>query len=95
MGRKSSNLIRILKTKKKALGNKIHIEDYIDILEKRKEMFEIADHLLESLHTQPNMLFKQLSINNKKYLGEFEKKWNKNIIDAFCDIENIYSIIQR
>ena len=95
MGRKTSSLIKILKAKKKALGNKIHIEDYIDILEKRKEMFEIADHLLESLYMQPNMLFKQLSINNKKYLSEFETKWNKNIIDAFCDIENIYSIIQR
>jgi hypothetical protein len=95
MGRKTSSLIKILKAKKKALGNKIHIEDYIDILEKRKEMFEIADHLLESLHMQPNMLFKQLSINNKKYLSEFKTKWNKNIIDAFCDIENIYSIIQR
>lgn len=95
MGRKTSSLIKILKAKKKALGNKIHIEDYIDILEKRNEMFLIAEHLLETYHMQPNLLFKELSISNKKYLAEFEKRWNKNVINAFCEIENIYNIIQR
>ena len=95
MGRKTSNLIKILKTKRKLLGNKIHIEDYIDILEKRNEMFLVAEHLLETYYMQPNLLFKELSISNKKYLAEFEKRWNKNVIDAFCDVENIHNIIQR
>lgn len=96
MGRTNNITVKqAIKKVGRRLQGKIHIEDWIDIQNERKNYFNEVDITLKSLHDKPNECYKTLIRLATINRIIFKNRWNEKIIENFCDIEGLYDILQR
>jgi hypothetical protein len=77
------------------LQGRIHIEDWIDIQNERKAYFNETDIVMKLLHDKPTQCYRELARLGAVNRVQFESRWKPAIINAFCQIEGVFDILQR
>jgi hypothetical protein len=94
-GRAMGILAVVLKTRGAKLRKfNIHVEDYMDIIELRKEYFHQTDEVFKK-ENNPKKAFKELNRVNNLYLKHFQERWDYHILERFCQMQQIHNVIQR
>jgi hypothetical protein len=77
------------------LQGKIHIEDWIDIQNERIAYFNETDLTMQLNHDKPTECYKHLARLGAISRAHFEKRWKPDVLNAFCQIEGVFDILQR
>ncbi len=77
------------------LQGRIHIEDWIDIQNERIAYFTVTDITIKLLNDKPTECYRELARMGAVERVHFESKWTPAVIEAFCQIEGVFDILQR